>query len=210
MKEIALVCLGQLRQLSHARGATRTKVSRIRRGARRGDRHSNRLGQVYRRIGKLEQAENECVKSLSLLNDQNRSDTDSLLLKCMSELAMIYLAGEKLAQGESLAQALPKIPNPIRGCACLEFTSRANSRRSPERRQAKRSRLSIEVVEGLERILGESHPDTLGASDSLARILTSRGEFEEANQCYLGILSAEKALGTKHPETLSTLEATAK
>ena len=62
------------------------------------------LAKVYRRIGKLEQAENECAKSLSLLNDQNRSDTDSLLLKCMSELAMIYLAGEKLAQGESLAR----------------------------------------------------------------------------------------------------------
>ena len=90
------------------------------------------LSKVYRRIGKLEQAENECSKSLSILNDQNRSDTDSLLLKCMSELAMIYLAGDKLAQGESLARSVyQKSRIPI-GDACLEFTSRSNSRRSPE------------------------------------------------------------------------------
>ena len=134
------------------------------------------LAKVYRRIGKLEQAENECVKSLSLLNDQNRSDTDSLLLKCMSELAMIYLAGEKLAQGESLARAFTRNPESDTGIASLEFTSRANSRRSPEEgRKAKRSRGTLDRSgRGLERILGESHPDTLEASDSLARILTSR------------------------------------
>lgn len=171
------------------------------------------LAKVYRRIGKLEQAENECVKSLSLLNDQNRSDTDSLLLKCMSELAMIYLAGEKLAQGESLARNVYQ-KSRIRYGDAHASSLRVGQilvealRKGDKLNEAEE--LSIEVVEGLERILGESHPDTLGASDSLARILTSRGEFEEALRYYLGILSAkEKALGTKHPETLSTLKATA-
>ncbi len=171
------------------------------------------LAKVYRRMGKLEQAENECSKSLSLLNDQNRSDTDSLLLKCMSELAMIYLAGEKLAQGESLAR------NVYQKSRLRYGDGHASSLRVGQilveaLRKGKKlneaEELSIEVVEGLQRILGKSHPDTLGASDSLARILTSRGEFEEALRYYLGILSAkEKALGTKHPETLSTLKATA-
>ena len=171
------------------------------------------LAKVYRRIGKLEQAENECSKSLSLLNDQNRSDDDPLLLKCMSELAMIYLAGDKLAQGESLARNVYEKSRirygDIHASSLRVGQILVEALRKGEKLNEAED-LSIEVVEGLERILGESHPDTLGASDSLARILTSRGEFEEALRYYLAILSAkEKALGTKHPETLSTLKATA-
>jgi tetratricopeptide (TPR) repeat protein len=171
------------------------------------------LAKVYRRIGKLEQAENECSKSLSILNDQNRSRDDPLLLKCMSELAEIYLAGEKFSQGESLARNVYE-KSRIRYGDDHASSLRVGQILVEALRKAKKldeaEELSIEVVEGLERILGESHPDTLGASDSLARILTSRGEFEEALRYYLGILSAkEKALGTKHPETLATLKATA-
>ena len=62
------------------------------------------LAKVYRRIGKLEIAENDCSQILSLLNDQNRSEDDPLLLKCMTELAEIYLANEKVSQAESLSR----------------------------------------------------------------------------------------------------------
>ena len=133
------------------------------------------LSKVYRRIGKLEQAENECSKSLSILNDQNRSDTDSLLLKCMSELAMIYLAGRNSPK-ESLARTLYQNPESIRGSRCLEFTSRANSRRSPEEgRQAKRSRGALDrsgrgVGENPRR-KSSRYPRSVRL---LARILTSR------------------------------------
>ena len=171
------------------------------------------LAQVYRRIGKIDQAEDACSKSLSRLNDQNRSDDDPLLLKCMSELAMIYLAGEKLAQGESLARNVYEKSRirygDIHASSLRVGQILVEALRKGEKLNEAED-LSIEVVEGLERILGESHPDTLGASDSLARILTSRGEFDEALRYYLAILSAkEKALGTMHPETLSTLKATA-
>ena len=121
------------------------------------------LSKVYRRIGKLEQAENECSKSLSILNDQNRSDTDSLLLKCMSELAMIYLAGDKLAQGESLARNVYQ-KSRIRYGDAHASSLRVGQilvealRKGEKLNEAEE--LSIEVVEGLERILGESHPDT--------------------------------------------------
>ena len=62
------------------------------------------LATVNRRIGKLELAEDQCTKTLSLLNEQNRSKDDPLLLKCMTELAKIYLANDKIAQGESLSR----------------------------------------------------------------------------------------------------------
>ena len=62
------------------------------------------LAIVYRRIGKLEQAENRCTQSLSLLNDQNRTQDDPMLLRCMTELSRIYLASDKIQQAESLAR----------------------------------------------------------------------------------------------------------
>ena len=62
------------------------------------------LAIVYRRIGKLEQAEDRCSSSLSLLNDQNRSQHDPMLLRCMTELSKIYLASDKISQAESLAR----------------------------------------------------------------------------------------------------------
>ena len=67
------------------------------------------LAKVYRRIGKLEIAENDCSQILSLLNDQNRSEDDPLLLKCMTELAEIYLANEKVSQAESLSRSVFEI-----------------------------------------------------------------------------------------------------
>ena len=172
------------------------------------------LAIVYRRIGKIEQAENQCSEALSLLNDQNRTSEDPLLLKCMSELAKIYLAGDKFSQGESLARNVYE-KSRIRygdnhasslraGQVLVEALRKANDLDNAEA-------LSVGIVAGLEKVLGANHPDTLGATDSLARILAARDNFEGALTYYLGILSRkEKALGKMHPETLATLQSTAK
>jgi tetratricopeptide (TPR) repeat protein len=62
------------------------------------------LSTVYRRIGKVEKAEDLCVSALTLIRDQNRSSEDSRMLKCMNELAKIFLAREKIAQAESMSR----------------------------------------------------------------------------------------------------------
>jgi tetratricopeptide (TPR) repeat protein len=172
------------------------------------------LAIVYRRIGKIEQAENQCSKALSLLNDQNRTDDDPLSLKCMSELAKIYLSAEKFSQGESLARNVYE-KSRIRygdnhasslraGQVLVEALRKADDLDNAEA-------LSVGIVAGLEKVLGANHPDTLGATDSLARILDARNNFEGALTYYQGILSRkENALGKMHPETLATLQATAK
>lgn len=171
------------------------------------------LAIVYRRIGKLEQAENLASKSLSEMNDQNRTTDDPLLLKGMGELAKIYLAGDKYSQGESLARNVyekSRIRYGEENSASLRAGQiLVEALRKGEKLDDAES-LSIEIVTGLEKALGESHPDTLGATDSLARILAARNNLEEALNYYLGIRAVkEKALGSKHPETLATLKATA-
>jgi tetratricopeptide (TPR) repeat protein len=58
--------------------------------------------------------------------------------------------------------------------------------------------------------LGASHPDTLGAMDSLANIAAARDDLNLALEQYMEILKLkEQALGSMHPETLLTLNATA-
>jgi tetratricopeptide (TPR) repeat protein len=172
------------------------------------------LAIVYRRIGKIEQAENQCSKALSLLNDQNRTSDDTLLLKCMSELSKIYLAGDKFSQSESLARNVYE-KSRIRygdnhasslraGQVLVEALRKADDLDNAEN-------LSVGIVAGLEKVLGANHPDTLGATDSLARILDARDNLEGALTYYQGILARkENALGKMHPETLATLQATAK
>ncbi len=172
------------------------------------------LATIFRRIGKLEQAENRCSESLSLLNDQNRSEEDYLLLKCKTELSKIFIAREKIAQAESLIRNVFERSrlhlgenhalSLRRGQVLVEALRKSDKLDDAEK-------LSMDLVTKLQATLGETHPDTLGAMDSLAEILAGRNDLERALDLYLNILDAkEKALGSMHPETLTTLKATAR
>jgi tetratricopeptide (TPR) repeat protein len=171
------------------------------------------LAIVYRRIGKFEQAENQCTTSLSQLNDQNRSQDDPMLLRCMTELSKIYLDSDRVLQAESLARNTYERSRLSYGTnhpkslkrgqvlvECLRKLGRLDDAQN----------LSNRIVSNLQFILGQSHPDTLGAMDSLANIAAARNDLNLALEQYLEILKLkELALGSMHPETLNTLHATA-
>jgi hypothetical protein len=171
------------------------------------------LAIVYRRIGKFEQAENQCTTSLSQLNDQNRSQDDPMLLRCMTELSKIYLDSDRVLQAESLARNTYERSRLSYGTnhpkslkrgqvlvECLRKLGRLDDAQN----------LSSRIVSNLQFILGQSHPDTLGAMDSLANIAAARNDLNLALEQYLEILKLkELALGSMHPETLNTLHATA-
>ena len=172
------------------------------------------LATIFRRIGKLEQAENRCSDTLSLLNDQNRSEEDNLLLKCKTELSKIFIARDKIDQAESLIRNVFE-----RSRLHLGENHALSLRRGQVLVEALRKseqlddaeKLSMELVTKLQTALGETHPDTLGAMDSLAEIVAGRDDLDRALDLYLNILDAkEKALGSMHPETLTTLKATAR
>jgi len=171
------------------------------------------LAKVYRRIGKLEIAENDCSQILSLLNDQNRSEDDSLLLKCMTELAEIYLANDKVSQAESLSRNVFERSrlylgenNPFsleRGQVLVESLTQSGKLKEAYD-------LGVNLLQKLTEVLGTKHQDTLKAKDSLAEILAANNDFQKALEYYQEIREdKEGALGPMHPETLATMKAMA-
>ena len=171
------------------------------------------LANLYRRIGRYEEAEELCSTALAQLKSFQRKEGDPELLRCMSYLATIYLAREKLPQAESLARNTLEIsrihlgeehPDTLRRAARL-----ANALQALKRFDEAEN-LSVETVSSMQNILGEEHPETLGAMDALAEIVASRGNNEQALSHYNRILTAkEKALGPMHPETFDTIKAIA-
>jgi len=172
------------------------------------------LSTVYRRIGKVEKAEDLCVSALTLIRDQNRSSEDSRMLKCMNELAKIFLARDKIAQAESMSRNVfersrlslgeKSSVSLIRGQVLVEALRKGGKLDDAYE-------LSMNLVSAMGEVLGQTHPDTLGAMDALAEIVVSREELDRGLDLYEQILdSKERMLGEQHPETLSTLKAIAR
>lgn len=172
------------------------------------------LSTVYRRIGKVEKAEDLCVSALTQIRDQNRSTEDPRMLKCMNELAKIFLARDKIAQAESMSRNVfersrlslgeKNSVSLIRGQVLVEALRLGGKLDEAET-------LSMNLVASLVEALGQTHPDTLGAMDALAEIVVSRKELPRALDLYEQILdSKERMLGEMHPETISTLKAIAR
>ena len=172
------------------------------------------LSTVYRRIGKVEKTEDLCVSALTIIRDQNRSSEDSSMLKCMNELAKIFLAREKIAQAESMSRNVfersrlslgeKNSVSLIRGQVLVEALRKGG-------KLDEAYELSMNLVSAMGEVLGQTHPDTLGAMDALAEIVVSREELDLGLDLYEQILdSKERMLGEQHPETLSTLKAIAR
>jgi len=172
------------------------------------------LSTVYRRIGKVEKAENLCVSALTIIRDQNRSTEDPRMLKCMNELAKIFLSRDKIAQAESMSRNVfersrlslgeKSSVSLIRGQVLVEALRKGGKLDEAEE-------LSKSLVASMVEILGPTHPDTLGAMDALAEIVVSRKDLARGLDLYEQILdSKERMLGEQHPETLSTLKAIAR
>ena len=129
------------------------------------------LSTVYRRIGKVEKAEDLCVSALTLIRDQNRSSEDSRMLKCMNELAKIFLAREKISQAESMSRNVyersrlslgdKSSVSLIRGQVLVEALRKGG-------KLEEAYELSMNLVSSMGEVLGQTHPDTL-VMDALAK-----------------------------------------
>ena len=119
------------------------------------------LSTVYRRIGKVEKAENLCVSALTVIRDQNRSTEDPRMLKCMNELAKIFLSRDKIAQAESMSRNVfersrlslgeKSSVSLIRGQVLVEALRKGVNFDEAEK-------LSKSLVESMEQILGQYSP----------------------------------------------------
>jgi len=63
-----------------------------------------------------------------------------------------------------------------------------------------------QALEVRERTLGKEHPDTLGAINNLAVLLSDKGDYTAAEPLFRRVLEAqERTLGKEHPDTLGTV-----
>ncbi len=61
------------------------------------------------------------------------------------------------------------------------------------------------ALEGVERVLGKDHPDTLTSVNNLAEILRSKGDYAGAEPlCRRALEGKERVLGKEHPSTLNS------
>jgi len=62
------------------------------------------------------------------------------------------------------------------------------------------------ALEGVEKLLGKQHPNTLRTIYNLANVLHNQGDYGEAERLHRRVLEArEKELGTQHPDTLTSV-----
>ncbi len=172
------------------------------------------MANLYRNIGRFEEAEKLCAAALAQLKASQTGEGNPDLLHCMGHLSDIYLARNKLPQAETLARnalELSRIhlgeehPDTLRHAALLAKSLHALERLNEA------EKLSIETVAGMKEVLGEEHPDTLGTMDALAKIVAARGQNEQALSHYRNILATkEAALGTMHPGTFETMKSIAR
>ena len=58
----------------------------------------------------------------------------------------------------------------------------------------------------MKRVLGKEHPFTLTSMNNLALVLSSQGNYKEAEQIHRQELAlTEKVLGKEHPDTLTSM-----
>ena len=62
------------------------------------------------------------------------------------------------------------------------------------------------MLEGLRRVLGEEHPDTLTSMNNLASTLRAQGDAAGARALEEGVLEVRRRVqGEEHPDTLSSM-----
>ena len=101
-----------------------------------------------------------------------------------------YEASHTTAMGRDLALVLDK--------ACTLLVSNGqHGEAEPLRRQA---------LEGMTRVLGADHPDTLGSLNNLANCIDAQGRRSEAEPLYRQALAIQtRVLGADHSDTLNSL-----
>jgi len=62
------------------------------------------------------------------------------------------------------------------------------------------------VVETMQRVLGEEHPDTLNSMANLASTYRNQGRWKEAEELGVQVMETSKrVLGEEHPDTLTSM-----
>ena len=164
------------------------------------------LASTYRRVGKLEKAENLELKVLEV-RKANYGEEHPDTVSTMNSLAIIYqkqgrmndaeklqekvMEGKKVTLGENHPDTLDVMHN----LAVVYFN---------QGRVKDAENLQLEVLEGRKVTLEQGHKDTLSTMYNLALIYKEQGKMEKAEKLQVEVLERRKErLRLDHPDTLS-------
>jgi len=173
------------------------------------------LGEIYREQGKYEMAESVLLKTLDTARQRHKKEKQrviqfsSCMLRCMNELALLYLAQGHHAKAEELfeqgidfgARWLPgkDHPDTLRNVNDLAIL------RIKQERYDEADTLLNRALAGRKVKLGDDHPKTLETINDLDILHREQGQYDEAERL---LIEAHKkrqtTLGEDHPHALES------
>jgi len=165
------------------------------------------LGDTYRRLGFLEEAERHLTRALELLSEHEGAEARSTL-SAQRRLAIVLLALGRLQDAEDLDRRSLRAARAAFGDEDPDTLAAANNlglclTKANEFPEAEA--LLRDVVERRLRLLGEQHSHTLTSMNNLGMVYTNWGKYEAALHWTQRELELCRRLqGDDHPETLAS------
>lgn len=167
------------------------------------------LADMYRRDGKLEEAERETRREVSDVKYYAKSD-GQLFIILTRTLAWLCYSQERWEDTEELYKRLvdmskkavgPAHPDTLSAMANLAVTI------TKQGRWKEAEELQLDVMELAGEALGKEHPITLDSMASIAQTYRHRGYDKKAEELEVQVVETRaKVLGLNHPSTQSSLE----
>ncbi|MDH4033366.1 MAG: CHAT domain-containing protein, partial [candidate division Zixibacteria bacterium] len=161
------------------------------------------LAQLYRRLGRLAEAEPLVKQALAIIG-QALGPEHPLIAQSLHQLALIYHGQGRLSEAIPLEEQALEIRKKWAGPAHSEVASCMNDLANyywELGQYAQAESLQTSALTIMEEALGSLHPWVGGTMTDLARIYVSQHRYDEAGPLYQRALSIlDEALGPDHPE----------
>lgn len=166
------------------------------------------FGLLYRRQGKLQEAEEMYVRALRWKEEAWGAKHISTL-STINNLGLLYKSQGKLKDAEEMLLRALWGKEEAWGAKHISTLSTVNNLGLVYRRQGKleeAGEMLVRALKGKEEALGRKHTSTLSTVNNLGLLYWYQERLEEAKEMLLRALrSKEEVLGAKHTSTLDTL-----
>jgi non-specific serine/threonine protein kinase/serine/threonine-protein kinase len=166
------------------------------------------IGQTYRKLGLLEQAETHLRRAVET-RQQVLGDGHQETLRTMNSLALVCQLQGRYDEAERIFVELLETSKRVLGDHHHNtLTTMHNLATVYEDRghHEQAEPLYLEVLETSKRVNGDDHPDTISFLSNLALFYLTRGRYEEAEKLSLEALAAKRRiLGHDDPNTLKSM-----
>jgi tetratricopeptide (TPR) repeat protein len=169
---------------------------------------TNRLGNLYKKQGRLQEAEEMYVRALRGYEEALGSKHTSTL-DTVNNLGILYADQGKLKEAEEMYVRALRGYEEAWGAEHTSTLSTVNNLGILYADQGKlkeAEEMYVRALRGKEEALGSEHTSTLDTVNNLAVLYKNQGRLQEAEEMYVRALRGyDEALGSKHTSTLDTV-----